>query len=713
MRKYKVYYEGERNMNLKMKKWKLAGIILSGCICLLLPKITTSAETINQTEMVYEINEAYQGVYTEEDIKSSVKTELKSYKASDEETIPYFATYEDVVAYVKTCLLSRKQEINFTIPDSIWFANIVATIEKDIVRESADISCKEGDYLKSNIVGWKYHAEVDYENATITNYINYIYTSTAEQEDQVDAMIPQVLESLSLSGKTDYEKIKIIHDYIVNHITYTQNNDYECHSTYAALIKGEAVCQGYASLFYRLCREAGIECRYINGIAFEPHAWNIVKLEGKWYNVDCTWDDRDNGEIYYDFFLKSEEDFWGHERYSQFSSDEFMTQYPMADISYETYVVKELEENNLSMTFNSIDDKEISATAEDTVKILFFYDNDNGRCAKQLKDYASCDWIKDYEFVAIDGKRNDKETVKVFMNTYGLNNLTFCYDESENTLNTMKSYCEMASIEYSEFFPYIVMIDSGNKVRQVVSGYYTVEELKTALDKLKKKEQIPTNPVEPEKPEEPKPVEPVEPIVPVAPVNPQPSPTDHPFTDVPTSGWKAEAVSYVYHNAIMNGISGTTLFEPDNTLTRGMFATILYRIAGSPAMTYEARFTDVPDGKWFSNAIIWAADEGIVNGFGDGTYGVNTDITREQVIKMIGVFASKMGNSVSSSNDLSSFEDMDSVSQWARGYVGWAVDNGIISGRPTENGGYRVDPKGTATRAECAKMVSKYLEAYK
>lgn len=705
MRKYKVYYEGEQNMNLKMKKWKLAGIILSGCIGLLLPKITTSAETINQTEMVYEINEAYQGIYTEEDVKRFIEDEVIGLKITDSDDIPYFTEYKDIVDFVKGEMINRKTEIVFSMPNT---ANIYSSLKKDVLSEKNSTSFKDGDYLLANIVGRNY--KIDREEEIATYYLTVIYTSTLEQEAEVDVMLPKVLKSLELDGKSNYEKIKIIHDYIVNHITYTQNDDYECHSTYAALIKGEAVCQGYASLFYRLCKEIGIECRYITGTAFEPHAWNIVKLEEKWYNVDCTWDDQDNGEIYYDFFLKSEEDFWGHERYSQFSSDEFMTQYPMANISYETCVVKELEENNLSMTFNTIGEKEVSATAGDTVKILFFYDNNNGRCVKQLKDYAACDWIKDYEFVAIDGKRNDKDTVKVFMNTYGLNNFTFCYDESEDTLNTMKSYCEMASIEYSEFFPYIVMIDSDNKVRQMVSGYYTVEELKTALDKLKKTEQIPTNPVEPEKPEEPKPVEPVEPIEPVEPENPQPTPTDHPFTDVPASGWKAEAVSYVYHNAIMNGISGTTLFEPDNTLTRGMFATILYRIAGSPAVTYEARFTDVPDGKWFSNAIIWAADEGIVNGFGDGTYGVNTDITREQVIKMIGVFASKMGNSVSSSNDLSSFEDMNSVSLWARGYVGWAVDNGIISGRPTENGGYRVDPKGTATRAECAKMVSKFME---
>ncbi|MBR6770914.1 MAG: S-layer homology domain-containing protein, partial [Lachnospiraceae bacterium] len=198
------------------------------------------------------------------------------------------------------------------------------------------------------------------------------------------------------------------------------------------------------------------------------------------------------------------------------------------------------------------------------------------------------------------------------------------------------------------------------------------------------------------------------------PVTPKP----WPFTDVEIikGNWKYESVKYTYENGIMNGISGTTLFDPDSPLTRAMFATVLYRMAGEEKVTFTNRFTDVKAGKWYSNAIIWANEKKIVSGFSDGSYGVDEYITREQMAKMLYEYADKVCKyKVSEVAALDSFTDYKTVSTWAAGYMKWAVAVKMISGKPndSENTSYRLDPKGEATRAECAAMLKRFEDKYK
>ncbi|MGN0329694.1 MAG: S-layer homology domain-containing protein [Kineothrix sp.] len=187
-----------------------------------------------------------------------------------------------------------------------------------------------------------------------------------------------------------------------------------------------------------------------------------------------------------------------------------------------------------------------------------------------------------------------------------------------------------------------------------------------------------------------------------------------PFSDVSVArgGWKYESVKYTYVNGIMKGISGTDRFEPDAPLTRAMFATVLYRMAGEPLTAYGDRFTDVEEGKWYSNGIIWANSRGIVAGFDDGSYGINRNITREQIAKMLYEYARDCSYDISASAPLSSYTDLDQVSNWAKGYMEWSVGVGMISGKPNGNGSYRLDPKGEATRAECAAMLKRFQNKY-
>lgn len=187
-----------------------------------------------------------------------------------------------------------------------------------------------------------------------------------------------------------------------------------------------------------------------------------------------------------------------------------------------------------------------------------------------------------------------------------------------------------------------------------------------------------------------------------------------PFTDIPEwpGYWKYDNVKYVYDRGIMNGIAGTTLFDPDGKLNRAMFATVLYRMAGSPKVEFKNTFSDVEDGKYYSDAVMWVSEKGIAQGFQDGTYGVTTYITREQIAKMLCEYAVKQGYDANGRTSLDSFTDEDSVNYWAIDYMQWTVNTGMISGKPNDDGSFRLDPKGEATRAECAKMLTMFLKKY-
>lgn len=186
---------------------------------------------------------------------------------------------------------------------------------------------------------------------------------------------------------------------------------------------------------------------------------------------------------------------------------------------------------------------------------------------------------------------------------------------------------------------------------------------------------------------------------------------DFPFTDVSPlqeGHWQYEAVEYVYENNIMSG-KKDTLFDPGANLTRAEFAQVLYNMAGKPYVSYQSVFTDVPRNQWYTSAVIWAYKQGIVSGYSDGRFGIKDNITREQVAKMLYMYSEYKRENVSYRASLSSFPDNGQVSGWAKSYVEWAVAMKMISGKNV-NGQLNLVPKGQATRAECAAMISRYLQ---
>ena len=179
------------------------------------------------------------------------------------------------------------------------------------------------------------------------------------------------------------------------------------------------------------------------------------------------------------------------------------------------------------------------------------------------------------------------------------------------------------------------------------------------------------------------------------------------FDDVSEDAWYYDSVVYVSSRGIMTGMNETT-FSPNSNLSRGQFATIIYRMEGSPSVDYEPVFSDVSDGVFYSEAIIWANENDIVTGYTNGTFGPQEDITREQMATIMYRYAKFKNYDVSAYNDLSSFPDSSKVSGFANEAVCWAVGAGLISG---DQG--KINPRNQANRAQCATIMMRFMEYYK
>ncbi|HIX32267.1 MAG TPA: S-layer homology domain-containing protein [Firmicutes bacterium] len=180
-----------------------------------------------------------------------------------------------------------------------------------------------------------------------------------------------------------------------------------------------------------------------------------------------------------------------------------------------------------------------------------------------------------------------------------------------------------------------------------------------------------------------------------------------PFTDAAADAWYYDAVDYVYQNGLMTGTSATT-FAPDGTMTRAMLVTILHRQAGVPQVNYALPFDDVAEGAWYTEAVRWAASEGIVTGTSATSFAPGDPITREQLATMLYRYAQTMGCDVSIGEDTNilSYADAFDVSEWAVPAMQWACGAGIVNGV----GGGSLDPGGSATRAQTAAMLMRFCE---
>lgn len=184
------------------------------------------------------------------------------------------------------------------------------------------------------------------------------------------------------------------------------------------------------------------------------------------------------------------------------------------------------------------------------------------------------------------------------------------------------------------------------------------------------------------------------------------------FKDVTKGSWCVASIQFVYEKGIMNGKSAAT-FGTGDSITRAEFAQVLYNMEGKPSVQFQDKFIDVNESQWFAKAVSWAYAKQIASGYGNGSFGVNDSITREQLAVMLYKYAGVKGYSqAGSQDDLEKFTDLDTIHSWAETAMNWAVDQGIMSGRKQADGSYLLDPAGKATRAECAAMLKNFCEAF-
>lgn len=243
--------------------------------------------------------------------------------------------HDEIVKTVRTALLNHETKLNVKYTGR---RENVTEYAKNIIREAMEIDDKsridDFDYIKhvyrgfsAQIKGFAIFFTIEYE---------FTYSETKKETEWVCERVKEIVSDMKLENKTTYEKIKIIHDYIINNTSYdltVKNN-----TAYEALQTNATACQGYTNLAYIMLTEAGVNNRIITGFADkEAHAWNIVEIDGLWYNLDCTWDDPVGGlggKESYSYFLKSDRGFKDHKRDEEYDTDEFRMRYRMSIENY-------------------------------------------------------------------------------------------------------------------------------------------------------------------------------------------------------------------------------------------------------------------------------------------------------------------------------------------------------------------------------------------
>jgi hypothetical protein len=179
------------------------------------------------------------------------------------------------------------------------------------------------------------------------------------------------------------------------------------------------------------------------------------------------------------------------------------------------------------------------------------------------------------------------------------------------------------------------------------------------------------------------------------------------FLDVLTTDWYAEAIRFVNKRGFMSGMDNG-MFEPHMPTSRAMIASVLHRMSGGGIAGIENTFADVEEGKWYSQAVLWANESGLIMGYSESEYGVDDNVTREQLVTILYRFAKMESQDITNQAPLYSFSDFEQVSDWAKAGVEWAIANGLISGYADNT----LSPKENASRAEIAQIIYLYSQKF-
>ncbi len=181
------------------------------------------------------------------------------------------------------------------------------------------------------------------------------------------------------------------------------------------------------------------------------------------------------------------------------------------------------------------------------------------------------------------------------------------------------------------------------------------------------------------------------------------------FEDVLASDWYAGAVEGAVKAGLFQGVTGRE-FRPESSMTRGMVAAVLYRMAGQPRTQGSGVFTDVPQGAWYASAVSWAAEKGVVTGYPDGTFQPDASVSRQELVSLMYRYAVSLEPDLAVPSLPDKFADGDRVPDWAADAFAWAVDSGLVNGSSAEGGKLVLAPEGKALRSQGAALFLRLQE---
>lgn len=277
-----------------------------------------------------------------------------SFAASLSKTAGLSTTKEAASAEIRENIRARNTDFTVTVSSSLIGSKAdISQMISDALDETGDPH--EGDYLRWTVKRYSYSTVSSSRNGTTSISFSNTYNSTAQQEEQVDKAVAELMKSFDLKGKSNYEKISTIYSYVAASVTYPDSTDdlpREYFTAYGALVNNAAVCQGYALLLYRLLSEADVPCRLIPGTANGGnHAWNIAEAGGKFYCLDVTWDSTLGAASKPYYLMRGTGDFdslltkythtagaWDPSSplYMDYSEADFSARYPMSETAYDT-----------------------------------------------------------------------------------------------------------------------------------------------------------------------------------------------------------------------------------------------------------------------------------------------------------------------------------------------------------------------------------------
>ncbi len=585
---------------------------------------------------------------------------------------------EAAAAYWRTEMKKHTSQITVTI-NGLSYSN-----QEDAVQgfyNLYDLACaytgvsNEGDYIKWGMSG--YGGSFSYGGSSTTYTITPSYLTTLAQEQVVDDKVAELIEDLQLPRANDYLTLKALYDWVCANITYDHAHLNACsdpsdpnyyflmHSAYAAIVDRTCVCQGYTNLMYRVGLDVGLESRMCSSDA-QNHIWNVFRMVDLFYECDSTWD-AGVSPSNYTYFLRGRTNWLKVHNWSyiaatvgdEYADAGFAAQTPLADddFSYTRHALKvqpvDGNGNHIGSavsagSFMPFDEYSVAPPAV------------NGYQPAQTSVTGV---MPGHDVtVEVEYQQGIDLTLEAEVVEGGVS-LTW---EKVSGVNSYKIYRETDSEAWKQVGA--TTRDSFKDTAVDVSTTYRYK-LVTAMGE--------SNTV---------------------------SVTPGRFLDVPPSASCYKAVNWAAENGIVSGTSSTT-FSPGASCTRAQFALMLYRLAGKPEVDMSTNpFTDLPGNAGIRKAIVWAYNEGIVNGSGPTTYNPNGIITRAQLILML----YKMADKPDTAGMSCPFKDLDGLTSNNKKAIIWAYNNGIVGGTSATT----FSPRNNCTRGQLAIILYRYNKLF-